>query len=56
MSISSIRPIDKALSGATTLSKSGPESDSDEGVRCITQGPSITEASPSEGLDSKRNH
>ena len=36
------------LSGATTLGQSGPESDGNEGVLCVTQGSSITEASPTD--------
>ena len=52
MSNSSIWPIDRALSGATTLGQSGPGSDGNEGVLCIPQSSSITEASPSDCLAS----
>ena len=43
---SSIWSIDETLSGATTLGQSGPGSDGNEGVACITQSSSIAEASP----------
>ena len=46
--VSSIQPIDRALSGATTLGQSGPGSNGNEGVLCIPQGPSITGTSPKE--------
>ena len=39
-----------ALSGATTLGKSGPGSNGNEGVPRIPQGPSITGTSPSDCL------
>ena len=42
---SSIRPIDRTLSGATILGQSGPESDGNEEVLCILQSFNITEAS-----------
>ena len=42
----SIWPIDKTLSGVTTLGQSGPGSDGNEGVLRITQSPSINEAPP----------
>ena len=45
---SSIWPIDKTLSGATTLGQSGPGSNGNEGVLHIPQSSSITEASPSD--------
>ena len=50
MSNSSIWPIDRTLSGATTPSQSGPGSDGSEGVLHITQSSSITEASSSDCL------
>ena len=43
MSNSSIQPIDRTLSGATTP---GPGNDGNEGVLCIPQNSSITGASP----------
>ena len=49
MSNSSIWPIDKTLSGATTLGYSGPGSNGNEEVLHIPQS-SKTGASPSEGL------
>ena len=42
MSNSSIQPIDRALSSATTLGQSGPGSNDDEGVLHIPQSSSIT--------------
>ena len=42
MSNSSIWPIDKTLSGATTLGQSGAGSDVNEGIRLILKGSSIT--------------
>ena len=48
MSNSSIRPIDRTLSGATTLGQSGPRSNGNEGVFRITQSSSITGTSPSD--------
>ena len=41
MSNSSIWPIDRTLSGATTPGQSGPESDGNEGVLRIPQSSSI---------------
>ena len=41
---SSIWPIDKTLSGATTHGQSGPVRNSNEGVLCISQSSSITGA------------
>ena len=38
------------LSGATTLSQSGPGSNGNERALCIPQSSSITEASPSDYL------
>ena len=45
-----IQPIDKTLSGATTLGHSGPGSNDNEGVLCIPQNSSITGASSSDCL------
>ena len=50
MSNSSIWPIDRTLSGATTLGQSGPGSDDNEGVLHIPQNSSITGTSPSDCL------
>ena len=47
---SSIQPIDRALSGATTPCQSGPGSNGNEGVLHIPQSPSITGTSPSDCL------
>ena len=47
---SSIWPIDRTLSGATTPSQSGHGSDGNEGVLCILQSSSITGTSPSDCL------
>ena len=41
-------PIERNLSGATTTGQSGSESNSNEGVLCITQSSSSTKASPSD--------
>ena len=56
MSKSSIWPIDRTLSGATTLGLSGPGSDGNEGVLCIPQSSRITGASPSDCLMSYPGH
>ena len=56
MSNSSIWPIDRTLTGATTLSQSGPGSDGNEGVLCIPQSSSITGASMSDCLVSYPGH
>ena len=48
MSNSSFLPIDRSLSGATTLGQSGPGSNGIDGVLHIPQSSSITEASPSD--------
>ena len=48
MSNSFIWPIDKTLSGATTLGQSGPRSDDKEGALCIPQSSSITGTSLSD--------
>ena len=50
MQFSSIWPIDRTLSGATTLGQSGPASDGNEGVHCIPQSSSITGTLPSDYL------
>ena len=42
MQFSSIWPIDRTLSGATTPGQSGPRSDGNERVLCIPQSSSIT--------------
>ena len=52
MSNSSIWPIDRTLSGASTLDQSGPGSDGNEGVLLLPQISSITGASPSDCLAS----
>ena len=52
----SIWSIDKTLSGATTLRVSGPGSDGNEGVPCISQSSSITGTSPSDCLVSYPEH
>ena len=49
---SSIWPIDRTLSGATTPGQSGPGSDDNEGVQRITLSSSITGALPSDCLES----
>ena len=46
----SIQPIDRTLSGATTLNQSGPESDDNEEVLCIPKSSNITGTSPSDSL------
>ena len=56
MSNSSIWPIDRTLSGATTLGQSGPESNGNEGVLCIPQSSSITGASQLDVLMSDPEH
>ena len=56
MSDSSIRPIDRTLSGATTLGQSGPGSDDNEGMLYISQSSSITGTSPSDCLVSYPGH
>ena len=53
---SSICPIDRNLSGATTPGQSGPGSDGNEGVLHILQSSSIIEASPSDCLVSYPGH
>ena len=56
MSNSSICPIDRTLSAATTLGHSGPGSDGSEVVLCIPQRSSITEVTPSDCLVSYPEH
>ena len=53
---SSIWHTDWTLSGATTLSKCGPRSDANEEVLRIPQSSSITEAWPSDYLESYLGH
>ena len=53
MSNSSIRPIDRTLSGATTPGENGPGINSNEGVLCILQ-LSKARASSSDGLQDTR--
>ena len=53
---SSIWPIDRNLSGATTPSQSGPGSDSNEEVLCNPQISSITKTSSSDCLVSYLGH
>ena len=56
MSNSSIWPIDKTQSGATTPGHNGLGSDGNEGVLHISQSFSITGASPSDFLISLSGH
>ena len=56
MSNSSIWPIDKTLSGATTLGQNGPKYDDNEWVLHIPQSSNISEASISDGLMSYLGH
>ena len=51
-----IWPIDRALSGATTLGQSGPGSNGNEGILYIPQISSITGVSPSNCLVSYTGH
>ena len=53
---SSIRPIDRTLSGATTMGQSGPGRDGNKGVLHIPQNSSITGASQSDCLVSYPGH
>ena len=48
--LSSIRPIDRTLSGTTAPGQNGPGNDGNEEVLCIPQSSSITGASPSDCL------
>ena len=52
----SIRPIDKTLSGATTPSQSGPDSDRNKRVLRILHRSGVTGASPSDCLASYPGH
>ena len=54
--VSSIWPIDRALSGATIPGQSGPENNGNEGVLLIAQSSSITGTSPSDCLMSYPGH
>ena len=56
MQYSSIWPIDRTLSGAITLSQSGPGSNGNEGVLCIHQSSSNIGTSPSDCLVSYAGH
>ena len=56
MQFSSILPIDRTLSGATTLGLSGPVSDGNEEGLHIPQNPTITGTSPSDCLVSYPGH
>ena len=56
MQINSIKPIDKALSGATTPGQNGPGSDGNEEVLCILQSFSINRALASDCLVSYSGH
>ena len=56
MSNSSIWPIEKTLSGATTLGQRGPGRDSNEGVPCVPQSSGIIEVSPSDCFVSYPEH
>ena len=56
MQFSSIWPIDRTLSSATTLGQSWPESDRNEGILHISQSSSITEDWPSDFLVSYTGH
>ena len=53
---SSIWPIDRTLSGATTPGQRGPRSDGNEGILRIPQSSSITGTSPSDCLVSYLEH
>ena len=50
MSNNSVWPIDRILSGATTLGQSGPGSNGNKRVLHVLQSSSITRASPSDCL------
>ena len=56
MSNSSIWPLDRSLSDATTLGQSGPGINGNKGVLCIPQSSIITGASPSDCLVSYPRH
>ena len=53
---SSIWPVEKTLSGATTTGQSGPGSNGNKGLLRIPQSSSITDASPSDCLVSYTGH
>ena len=56
MQFSSILPIERALSGATTPGHSGPGSNDNERMLCIPQRPCVTGTSPSHYLVSYPRH
>ena len=56
MQFSSFWPIDRTLSGATTLYQNGPGSDVNDGVLHIPQSSSIAGSSPSDFLVSYLGH
>ena len=56
MQFSSIQPIDRALSGATTPGQRGHGSNSNKGMLHIPQSPSIAGTSPSDCLVSYPGH
>ena len=56
MQFSSILPIDRTLSGATTPGQSGPGSEVNDGVLCIPQSSNITGTSPSDCFVSYPGH
>ena len=56
MSSSSIWHINSTLSGTTTPGQSGPESNDNEGVLRISQGPGVSGSSPSDCLMSYTGH
>ena len=56
LAVSSIYPIDRALSGATIPGKSGPENNGKKGVLRIPQSSSITGTSPSDCFVSYPGH
>ena len=56
MLFSSIKPIDRAQSGATIPDQSGPKSNGNEGVVRIPQRPSNNGNSPSVGLVLYQGH
>ena len=56
MQFSSLWPIDRTLSSATTPVQSGPEINANEGVLHIPQSSSITGTSPSDSLVSYPGH
>ena len=56
MQFTSIQPIERTLSGATTPGHNGSESNGNKGVLHISQSSSITEASPSDCLVSYPAH